>query len=250
MIADTIDQVIDHLAGIIDWSRQEWSRLGYFAALYRKVTITVKQGIASGFFENGPRMERLDVIFANRYLEALEQYRNGKRPSLSWLAAFDAARDWRPIILQQLLLGMNAHINFDLGVAAAEVSPGDELPSLKTDFDRINQILSSLIDQVEDEINEVSPWLAVLDHIGGRTDEMIVNFSIDAARDHAWAVAQKLAPLPPDQWGPVLTKLDRDVEELGRIIKHPGLLSVGLLIIRLRESNNIPKVIDVLAGDG
>jgi hypothetical protein len=37
------------------------------------------------------RSERLDVIFANRYLAALEAYQGGGRPTRSWLAAFEAA---------------------------------------------------------------------------------------------------------------------------------------------------------------
>ena len=44
--------------------------MGYFATLYRKVTIQVKKGIADNFFDDGPRMERLDVILANRYTQA------------------------------------------------------------------------------------------------------------------------------------------------------------------------------------
>jgi hypothetical protein len=71
---ETIDQVIDQLTEIIDWSRTTNSRLGYFAALYRKVTIKVKEGIAENFFDDGERMERMDVIFANRYLAAVEAY--------------------------------------------------------------------------------------------------------------------------------------------------------------------------------
>jgi hypothetical protein len=63
---------------------------------------------------------------------------------------------------------MNAHINFDLGIAAAEFAPGDELPSLQHDFDEINNILAALVGQVESEINEVSPWINFLDHIDPR----------------------------------------------------------------------------------
>ena len=59
--AKNIDEVIAQLTDIIDISRQEPGRLGYFAALYRKVTINVKQGILNGRFEDGARMERLDV---------------------------------------------------------------------------------------------------------------------------------------------------------------------------------------------
>lgn len=44
----TIDDVIDELGNIIKWSEENNSRLGYFPALYRMVTIRVKEGIAAG----------------------------------------------------------------------------------------------------------------------------------------------------------------------------------------------------------
>ena len=69
-MAGTIDEVIAHLTEIIDRSRRDRSRLGYFAALYRQVTVCVKAGIANNRFQNGERMERLDVAFASRYLSA------------------------------------------------------------------------------------------------------------------------------------------------------------------------------------
>ena len=74
----TIDDVIQQLDDIIDWSQSHKSRLGYFAALYRKVTLKVKEGIADGYFGDGQRMERLDVTFAGRYLDAFEQYRSNQ----------------------------------------------------------------------------------------------------------------------------------------------------------------------------
>jgi hypothetical protein len=41
-----------------------------------------------------------------------------------------------PRVVQHVLLGMNAHINLDLGVAAAEVAPGPAIAGLRGDFDR------------------------------------------------------------------------------------------------------------------
>src|ERR1700675_963940 len=150
--AATIDEVIHRLDDIVARSIRNRSRLGYFAALYRKVTAKVREGIAEGRFDDGPRMERLDVAFANRYLTALSQFEQGGRPGPCWLASFKAAAAWRPIILQQLLLGMNAHLNFDLGIAAAEIAPRDELPSLEHDFNEINTILAGLVAEVQAEI--------------------------------------------------------------------------------------------------
>jgi Family of unknown function (DUF5995) len=66
--ANNIEEVITALGRIIDEAKGAQSRLGYFPALYRLVTIDVKKGIAAGRFQDGARMERLDVVFANRYL--------------------------------------------------------------------------------------------------------------------------------------------------------------------------------------
>jgi hypothetical protein len=246
--ARTIDEVIAQLDDMIARSIREQSRLGYFAALYRKVTVKVKEGIAEGRFEDGPRMERLDVTFANRYLEAMDQFRRGQQSTQCWLVSFKAAAAWRPIILQDLLLGMNAHINFDLGIAAAEICPGDELPSLRHDFNEINNILAALVGQVESEINEVSPWINFLDHIDPKADTAIVNFSMDKARSCAWDLATKLAPLSPSQWKPLLDIRDIEMTALADLIWHPiGLLfKLALIMIRSRESSDVARVIGVL----
>ena len=53
MQAKTIDEVITFLDEIIEKSKNENSPIGYFASLYRKVTIRVKDGIHNGEFENG-----------------------------------------------------------------------------------------------------------------------------------------------------------------------------------------------------
>src|SRR6266566_9626794 len=101
MPAETIDDVIRALDGMIDWAWNQKSRTGYFAALYRRVTQSVKDGINQGRFQNGPLLEKLDVVFANRYLQAFEQFRSGQKPMLSWQVPFQAAAHWYPLIVQQ-----------------------------------------------------------------------------------------------------------------------------------------------------
>jgi hypothetical protein len=244
----TIDEVLRELDRIVDYSLEAGSRLGYFAALYRKVTRKVKEGIESGFFEDGPRMERLDVVFAGRYLAALEQLRRGERPSECWQVAFDAAGRRRLLILQQLLLGINAHINLDLGIAAAEVAPGALLPGLRTDFERINEILFALVGEVQQAIGEVSPWIAFLSMIGGKEGDELIRFSLGVARDEAWRFAGKLAPLPPAELPPKIAAKDREIARLGREIRSPGpFLRWGLLLIRMRESGDVRRIIELLA---
>jgi hypothetical protein len=247
--ARTIDEVIARLTDIISLSRQEPSRLGFFAALYCKVTISVREGIRRGRFEDGARMERLDVNFANRYLEAYELHRRGEQPTASWRLSFDAAERWRPIILQHLLLGINAHINLDLGVAAVETCPGDQLLALKHDFDEINRVLAELVQPVEDAVSGVSPWVGFLEKIDPSADDAIINFSMDRARASAWNFAVRLNSLEGDERSAAVKMRDQGVAKLGQRVYKPRrfILPLGLLAIRLRESNDIAKVMDSLS---
>jgi hypothetical protein len=249
MPPQTIDEVLTELDQIILRARNERDRVGFFATLYRNVTIKVKEGIAAGLFEDGPRMEKLDVTFANRYLAALGSLRRGEPLSKCWLIAFHAAGTWPPIILQHLLIGMNAHINFDLGIAAQTVAPGPQLASLENDFNQINNILGSMIIKVRSDIEEVSPWIKLLDRYASQTEGRLINFSLGKARASAWLVAQMVNSTPADRLARELSILDDGVAMLGSLIGSPKewLISLGLHVIRVRESNDVPHIIDVLS---
>jgi hypothetical protein len=245
--ADTIDGVVQSLDRIIAQSKRDKSRLGYFPSLYRKVTIHVKQGIIDGLFDDEERMERLDVIFTNRYLAAFEQYQTCKDPSLSWKLAFDASKRWRPIVFQHLLLGMNAHIELDLGIAAAEAVSGGKISDLKEYFFKINEILVSLINEVQLELVEVWPLFKLLDNLAGATDENLAKFGMKIARGHAWDVAQEVSVLPKQERALKIVELDRHVAEMGKMILNPGYF-VGLVLffIRIGELRSVPSIIEIL----
>lgn len=245
--AKTIDEVINQLTEIIDWANKQDSTLGYFPALYRRVTILVKQKIAENHFDDGPRMEKLDVIFANRYIDAFYRYQNNEPLTQSWKVAFDASKNYWPIVLQHLLLGMNAHINLDLGIASAQVCPGDEIENLRGDFNKINNLLASLVNQVEDQLAQVWPILKILDWVGGSTDEKVINFSIDIARMQAWQVAKSFAKTSPENWDSEISALDKQIVKLGNKVLHPGkLLSLVGGIIRISERGSVNRKIQIL----
>ncbi len=242
----TVDDVLAALDAIIAQASQDRSRVGYFAAIYRKVTAKVAEGMAAGFFDDSERMQRFDVAFARRYLSALDLYRHSGKPTRSWELAFQATTSSRPIILQHLLVGMNAHINLDLGIAAAETAPGQALPTLRRDFDRINEIIASLLAGIERDLAEVSPWIGLLGRMGGRHDDEMVRFSIEVARSEAWRFATELAPIARPDWGGPVGARDARVARMARLVLNPGLLGAGLLVIRARESTDVRRVIEVL----
>ena len=229
--SESIEAIIDQLNRIVIQTKAENSPLGYFAALYRKVTLKVKSDIDDGLFEDNARMERLDVIFANRYLAAYDAHRAGRTPTQAWAYSFAVAQQWWPIVLQHLLLGMNAHINLDLGIAAARVAPGVQLADLKGDFDRINTVLAALVGDVQAELARIWPLLRLLNRNPVGAEKILVNFSMEKARDAAWDVARQLAPLDRDEQERRIALLDDQVTVFSRIIRHPG--SAGRWITRM-----------------
>ncbi len=245
--AENIDQVVTRLGEIIEWSASRRSRLGYFPALYRKVTLQVQEGISEGVFDDGDRMERLDVIFANRYLKAFDQYLSGANPTGAWDFAFNVSSQWWPIVLQHLLLGMNAHINLDLGIAAARTVEADSLPGLQGDFNKINQVLASLVGGVQGELEEIWTPYRVLNRALGRVDSAIINFSMEKARDQAWSAALRLGPLNQADQEREIERLDARVVHLARLVRHPGVIgTTATRLIRLGERETIPNTIEIL----
>lgn len=246
-----IEEVIEQLDTIIQLTRSMPSRVGFFPALYNKVTIRVAEGIQRGEFEDNARMELLDVVFANRYIDAWERYYcHESRDNITnvWMDSFNMAGSTRLIIIQHLLLGMNAHINLDLGAAAATVAPGVDLLSLENDFMAINRLLADLVDVVQDELALLSPWMRRLDRLGGRMDEAIFNFSMRKARDSAWTFARYLAALPAPEREQAIARRDHEFTRFARLIIYPGrLVDMGRFLIRLRESTDLPHCIDTLS---
>lgn len=247
MQASSIDEVISILDLIITESQNLNSSNGYFAALYRKVTLKVKHGIENGFFDNGPGMEKLDVLFANRYLAAYFACQNNDPVTESWQRAFNYADKYRPIVLQHLLMGMNAHINLDLGIAAAEVSKNKNIDDLHNDFNRINEILGSLVIEVQKDLAEIWSTLKIILKISGNIDDFLVDFSMKLAREGAWKFAKNISDKSDHELTALIKQRDKKVADKARIITNPGFITQILLgIIRLGERGSIAEKIEIL----
>ncbi|HVV54864.1 MAG TPA: DUF5995 family protein [Mucilaginibacter sp.] len=239
-----IDDIITSLESIISECDASGSRLGYFAALYLKVTKSVKQGIEAGQFADGARMEKLDVLFAGRYPDAYHQWKNGQQTTASWRIAFEQAARSQVLVLQHLLLGMNAHINLDLGIAAVEVCEGQPLNPLKPDFDMINSVISALTYQVLNELDHISPLLSLLGLHAGNEDSILIQFSIDNARDGAWCFAEDLAQKQADAYQACIMQRDATIAKLGAsLVKTKGFMRFTVWVIHLFEWKNVRKII-------
>lgn len=247
MTADTtIDDILAQLENIIAECIKYGDRAGYFAALYYKVTASVKEGIANGQFEDGARMEKFDVVFAGRYLDAYNAWKNKKPLTASWQVAFGAAKNSSALVLQHLLLGMNAHINLDLGIAAVEVS-GGQMDSVQSDFNSINIIISALTYQVLNDLDRVSPLLSLLGLHASNQASVLIQFSIDNARDGAWCFAEDLVKKQGSDYDTCIAQRDQTIKKLAQgLIEAKGLMRFTIWLIHLFEWKNTGSIIKVL----
>jgi hypothetical protein len=158
---ETIDDVVRTIDHIIGWAIKAESPIGYFAVLYRRCTLAIREAINEDVFDDGHRMEELDVAFGRRYFNALNAYFHPAEyqgPTLPWAVAFVGDQDDQAIILQHMLAGLNAHITFDLGLALLATA-AHSLDSLTNDYNRVNVILCAQIPGIVKVVEQLSPDL-------------------------------------------------------------------------------------------
>ena len=249
--ASNIREVVAELDIIIEHCINENNKLGMFAALYRKVTLHVEQGIAVGRFDDGARMERLDVVFANRYLEAFHAYKNGKPMTSSWKITFEASKNPSLFMLQHLLAGMNAHISLDLGIATAEIATGQPLSAIQRDFNEINSLLSDLIDDVQKALGQSSVMMKTVDWLVGKKDEELARFSLEIFRSRAWQITNKLYGLEQALFHQQIDDLDKQISKENLWFTNLGssLLPAFVRVAALVQNRKAAAVIRAFNAD-
>ncbi|MET0649597.1 MAG: DUF5995 family protein [Pyrinomonadaceae bacterium] len=254
MPPQTIEEIIARLEGIIDDALRGQRRIGYFAALYERVTSNVRRALVAGdVFRDNPRMARLDVVFADRFLAAWDAYSEGREPTASWRIAFKILDDPGPLVVQHLMLGMNAHINLDLGIAAATVAPTPpELQSLKPDFMTINNILGRLLGVVELELGQICPRFQRaqrLTFFAPKLEERLFGFGMGAARDLAWLFAEQLVAAGEGNREHLIAKRDAETAIVGQTL-YPlhGFAAHVARWIHASECRDIRTNIQTIAG--
>ncbi|WP_208622424.1 DUF5995 family protein [Mycobacterium gastri] len=245
----TIDDVIDGIQSIIEWSIETASAVGYFALVYQRATIAVRDAINQEMFDDGPRMTRFGVAFARRYFEALYSRFDGtgREPTRVWQVAFDVNASDSPIILQHILTAMTAHDTFDLGIAAAATA-GDSLAPLQNDFDVVNAILASQVSGVLDAIGQVSPVMAGIRKLLGSKDISFVGAELKRSRDLAWTVAGDLIGVPEPNRAKIIDRYDVLVAaEIEKYLNPPWAISKMVRTIAKGESADVARNLTMLS---
>jgi hypothetical protein len=240
--AKTIDDVIRNFDQTIDWAIRAESTIGYFAVLYKRSTLAVRQALKEGKFQNPQRMKQFDAVFAQRYFYALNAYfRPDRYPGLTlpWEVAFVGHEDGTTTMIQQMMTGLNAHICFDLGLAAAKVA-GHDLASMKHDFEYINELVAYQIPDMLKALIKRSPevvWFrrAIPD------EQDVIRSVLTRFRNGSWLFAAYLVMYPDKSQEKIVNHLAWTAALGAWYLQPPKQTQFHLLIwfIKRRESRDV-----------
>lgn len=162
--------------------------LAPFNGMYLRVTELVRDRIAEGYFGNAEFMNRLDIVFAGLYLEAVD----AAHPVSAWAPLFEARHEAGRVPIQFALAGMNAHINHDLPIAVVrtcrQLGTSPEARDVAADYQRVTDLLAEVQEQVRQSFLD---GLALdLDRrYAAPIANLVSSWSIGRARDAAWVNA-------------------------------------------------------------
>ena len=184
----SIAQVIEEMR-LLDVAMPAEDGVADFHRMYLHVTELVGAAAAARSFQDAAFMERLDCVFAGLYLDAYrasDQSRNS-----AWQPLFALRAQPGTAGLQYALAGMNAHINFDLGLALVrtcrQLGRTLDSPGVRADFLAINAILADAVQEVRESYLAGAALEA--DRAAAPVLNVVGGWSIEAARDAAWLSA-------------------------------------------------------------
>src|SRR3954453_5366290 len=127
-----------------------------FRGTYLRTTVAVCKAVDDAYFEDPAWVERWDVVFAELYLDALDAHLSGGAPRRPWRLAFAAPPDLPA--LRHVLLGINAHVNYDLPqallavISDADFTDSSLMASRRRDHERIDGVLAGRVAAEDDEL--------------------------------------------------------------------------------------------------
>jgi Family of unknown function (DUF5995) len=192
----TVESLIARMDALLVQLREQQDPRRFFHATYLRTTRAVGAELAAGGFLDTAWVQRWDVVFAGFYLDALEAYRRGGRVPGPWAVAFGAGAAVPP--LRRVLLGMNAHINYDLPqallavISDAEFGDAALLARREADHRHVDQVLAAVVDRAA-AVPETAGRRSPPDRLLGPANRLATKRFLVEARAKVWGNARVLA---------------------------------------------------------
>jgi len=234
------------MAALLESLRAAGDQRRHFHATYQRTTIAVARRLSAGGFDDPAWVERWDIAFADLYLDALQTALAGRRPPPPWEAAFTAPATLSPV--RHVLLGMNAHVNYDLPqallavITEAEFADPAVLARRKADHRAIDEVLAARVGAEGDELARVSGPGSGLDRLLGPANRLGTRRFLREAREKVWAnavVLNEARAQGPEAYANALGQLAELSAAKVTALQAPGQVLLRLAVtgfgVRLRS---------------
>jgi len=169
----------------------------FFLGTYLRTTQAVGAALDGGSFEDADWVAVWDVDFAGLYLYALEAYRQEPESAAEpWRLAFGAKPGLPPEA--HVLLGVNAHINFDLPQSLVRMIPPEDfarpgcLALRERDHERIDGVLASRVTEEDLALQGAGGRRTPLDRVMAPANRGASRIFLRESRRKVWANATAL----------------------------------------------------------
>jgi hypothetical protein len=167
-----------------------------FATTYYELTKQLRRTLRSQphFFRDKRYLYVEDALFADVYFNTFRDYTRGRPVAPAWRIAFDTARDSNVNAAQDMLLGINAHVQNDMPfvVAALGLRMRDG-SSRKPDHDRVNDILDAAYEPVVRAIEDrYDPFVGTTNAKWTFADDVAGLEMVKEWREQVWRNAERL----------------------------------------------------------
>jgi len=230
-----MEELIARMTALLEPLEAAGDQRRFFHATYLRTTRAVAAELTRGGFGDAEWVERWDIVFADLYLDALEADTAGRPPSRPWAIAFGAAAGLPP--LRHVLLGMNAHINYDLPQALVAVISDEQfgdaalLACREADHRVIDAVLASRVAAEDEQLTKLSGPAPLPDRVLRPVSRLGTQRFLREARQKVWAnavVLSRARSRGPAAYAAALAQL----EELSAA-KVSTLLAPGQVLLKL-----------------
>ncbi|AZQ13672.1 DUF5995 family protein [Halorubrum sp. PV6] len=186
----SVADVAERLARTEAYLRERGDPRAVFLTVYSRMTAAVGTAIDDGAFLDPAWAASYLVAFADRYRRALVAFERRAFESVPrpWLIAFAAAARGRTLVAQDALLGINAHIAYDLTYTLGDIGIDPDRDRKRADHQRINAILARLIQTMQDVLVETydAVGIAGIDRLLDPFDDRVALVGLRGSREFAW----------------------------------------------------------------
>jgi uncharacterized protein DUF5995 len=228
---ERILRVADRIAAVGAHFDNERDFRAVFTFTYELMTRRIAEEFETAGFSDPDWIAVMVETFSARFFAAQAAWdARGPVPD-GWSYILKRLAEKRTSVFEELILGMTAHIVYDLPHAVIDAAGTTGLAVRLGDYHRMNDILGRAIESMQEKVSaKYAPYLGWLDAFAKKEDEILSNYGIRVSRGMAWYNALRL--LDPALAAAAEKSIGKSPEAIAKQILDPPFFGAVVRFLR------------------